>query len=307
MIPTHYGFVDTWECDENDHMNIQFYAAALHEADAHLRLALDLPPYDRPDSQVQTQIRTDHIRFLSELRAADPFTVVSAVVAADETALTVFHEMRHTATGHPAATMVSTWQHTHAGVATSWPEATHTRAKRLTAPLPDHARPKSAGITATPHGITLSDTTAHIETMKGQIRADECGIAGTMTTTGMLSRFSNAAAHVFLNAGLAMDELLAAHRGIVALEYHLTYLAPLHAGDPFTVKTHTRTVSGKVIGIGHCVFNSQTEKLCMIAQLSVVLMDLNARKISPLSADERKGFEKFLWPYEAAAHARTIT
>ena len=44
LIPTFTTAVNTWQCDENDHLNVQFYTEFGHEASAHLLSALGLGP-----------------------------------------------------------------------------------------------------------------------------------------------------------------------------------------------------------------------------------------------------------------------
>ena len=36
LIPTFSTAVNTWQCDENDHLNVQFYTEFGHQASVHL-------------------------------------------------------------------------------------------------------------------------------------------------------------------------------------------------------------------------------------------------------------------------------
>ena len=44
LIPTFSTAVNTWQCDENDHLNVQFYTEFGHEASPHLMASLGLGP-----------------------------------------------------------------------------------------------------------------------------------------------------------------------------------------------------------------------------------------------------------------------
>ncbi|MDX5365767.1 MAG: thioesterase, partial [Alphaproteobacteria bacterium] len=71
FLDTFRGTVNTWECDEVGHMNVQFYVARASDAAFYLRHALGLSP-----SHVKVERRAmvaieEHIRFHRELRAGD--------------------------------------------------------------------------------------------------------------------------------------------------------------------------------------------------------------------------------------------
>ena len=56
LIPTFTTAVNTWQCDENDHLNVQFYTEFGHEASAHLLAELGLGP--RAQSAAGLEVRT---------------------------------------------------------------------------------------------------------------------------------------------------------------------------------------------------------------------------------------------------------
>lgn len=47
LTPTFSTAVNTWQCDENDHLNVQFYTQFGHEASTHLLAQLGLGPRAR--------------------------------------------------------------------------------------------------------------------------------------------------------------------------------------------------------------------------------------------------------------------
>ena len=44
-LVTQRGFVNTWECDENEHLNVQFYFARFADAAAHFLVGRGLAPF----------------------------------------------------------------------------------------------------------------------------------------------------------------------------------------------------------------------------------------------------------------------
>ena len=75
MIETYRSIAHAWECDSVDHFTTAYYFAAFGSAHWHLaqRLGLDL---------AKLEIRSCRTRFLRELRAGDPYHIVSGVLAA---------------------------------------------------------------------------------------------------------------------------------------------------------------------------------------------------------------------------------
>ena len=76
MIPCYYGSVNRWECDENDHLNVRFYAQKVHQA---------LIAFTREVAAEQSRsvrVTGQHIRFVAEARIATPLRVDCALLAA---------------------------------------------------------------------------------------------------------------------------------------------------------------------------------------------------------------------------------
>ena len=67
------SFVNRWECDENDHLNVQFYFSRFEEADRQFRLLCGLS-----ETLVGAR-RVRHVRYHKELRTGDLITVHSSV------------------------------------------------------------------------------------------------------------------------------------------------------------------------------------------------------------------------------------
>ena len=85
LIPTFTTAVNTWQCDENDHLNVQFYTEFGHEASAHLLAELGLGPRAQRAAALDVRAASDHIRYLREFREVDPVEVLSAPVEVGDT------------------------------------------------------------------------------------------------------------------------------------------------------------------------------------------------------------------------------
>jgi len=88
LIPTFTTAVNTWQCDENDHLNVQYYTEFGHEASAHLLHHLGLGPRAQAALGLNIQANEDHIRYLREFRVIDAVEVRSAPVEVGAHSLT---------------------------------------------------------------------------------------------------------------------------------------------------------------------------------------------------------------------------
>ncbi|MEP2436118.1 MAG: thioesterase family protein, partial [Roseibium sp.] len=97
---TLFSFVNRWECDENDHLNVQFYFSRFEEADRQFQLLSGLS-----DAVVGAR-RVRHVRYHKELRTGDLIAVKSFIAFDGPHMLTVVHELRNSGTGDLAATAI---------------------------------------------------------------------------------------------------------------------------------------------------------------------------------------------------------
>lgn len=97
MIETYRGIVHAWECDSVDHFTTAYYFAAFGSADWHLQQRLGLGP-------AALQLRSGQTRFLRELRAGDPYHIVSGVLATDVGSARLGHQLFNSETSELCAT-----------------------------------------------------------------------------------------------------------------------------------------------------------------------------------------------------------
>src|SRR5262245_53022488 len=97
--------VNTWQCDENDHLNVQYYTEFAHEASAFLLHRLGLGPRAQRAAGSIARVEEDHIRYLREFRIVDPIEVRSAPIEVGTHSCVVYHEVRNPADDTLAATV----------------------------------------------------------------------------------------------------------------------------------------------------------------------------------------------------------
>ena len=296
LTETGRGFVNAWECDENAHYNVQFFAAQKDDAQAHFRLALGLSPLNLPDSQLHVSTVYDHIRFHGELRVADMFAIKSGIVDWQDTTCVVYHEMRDVSTGQLSATYTSRWDHMNAATGTPepWSGGCRTLAEQFRVDLPDNAQPRSTGRDGPIPDLTLQEAEDKglMSTYRGTVLPGDCDASGFMTTRYYVARFSDSAAHVWNQVGVDFTQGYQRGLGTVAVEDFISYRRPLRAGDAIVLKSFVRHVGRKTMSFSHLVFNAASGRIAATVEVTVVLMDLTQRKATEFDAGLRSQLEK---------------
>ncbi len=100
MIETYRSIVHAWECDSVDHFTTAFYFAAF--GSAHWRLAHRLGL-----ESAKLETRSCQTRFLRELRAGDPYHIVSGVLAASPASFG--HQLYNSETSELCAALAQTF------------------------------------------------------------------------------------------------------------------------------------------------------------------------------------------------------
>jgi acyl-CoA thioester hydrolase len=98
LIPTFTAAVNAWQCDENAHLNVQFYTGSAHEASAHLMAALGFGPRAQASYGLTLCENVCKLHYLSEFRVIETIETIevrSAPVELGEHHLLVYHEVRN--------------------------------------------------------------------------------------------------------------------------------------------------------------------------------------------------------------------
>jgi acyl-CoA thioester hydrolase len=283
LRPTYATAVNTWQCDENDHLNVQFYTEFGHEASAHLLTSLGLGRRAQAAAGLSVQATSDHIRYLREFRVIDPVAVSSAPVEVGERHLIVYHEVRNSGDNALAATV-----RRHMLSDKPWPASFRAAAESARIELPAAAKPRGVTGVALPE-IALADAAGIglIEVGRGTVKPFECDENGEMLPRHQTGRYSEGAPIVWNRMGFDRAAMQERQEGSVVVEMMQYYRRPLSPGDALIVMSGLADHSDKIIRLAHFLFEAETGTLAACAEAVGVKFDQKARKVMAFSERER--------------------
>ncbi len=283
LIPTFSTAVNTWQCDENDHLNVQFYTEFGHEAQAHLMASLGLGPRAQRAAGLTLDPAWDHVRYLREFRAVDAVAVLSAPIEIGERHLLAYHEIRNSSDGKVAATM-----RRRITSDAPWPAPFRARAEAARRALPANAGPRSVGKRALPD-LVLADAarTGLIDIGRTVITPAECDERGQFLPHHQFGRYSDGAPMLWNHLGFDRSAMQERGEGSVVVEMLNHYRRPLHAGDLLVVMSGLASFSDRVLTFTHFLFEAETGTLAACAEAIGMKFDQKIRKIMTFSTEDQ--------------------
>jgi acyl-CoA thioester hydrolase len=280
LFLSYRGSVNSWECDENDHLNVRCYVEkhwqTLLGAARALNLSID-------PEQMLKHVSVQHLRFLQESRLATPLSGYAGVVAAKAGHVDVLTQLCHSFTEDVLCTCVHRIAHVSA------PD---------TIPLPTHAQPRGVTDADLPYGSLTFTTTAQYGFFPiglGFVSADECVPDGVLKIHNYMARLSDGMPHLWaMLQGEESDASAKANEGGAVLEYRMRYHQPLLASQRFAIHSGLLKVAPKVQNFAHLFFNADNGALCVSAEAAAVRMDLVARKAIMLSPDRLANMKRHI-------------
>lgn len=286
------GFVNTWECDEMGHMNVQFYMAKLDEGLEHMRVALGLPSAAAPEGPLALRVTGNHVRFLAEQRASDVLAVRGGVSQADESALTVYSEMVNPASSRVAATFQSRLKgwNLRTGGSSALPASVLARAEQLHCETPEHGGARGVTLLPPMPEFTLGEARelGLIEIYRGTVVPKHCDVNGWNALQHYAGRVSDGAPHLWLALGLDRQKMLEIGHGVAVVEFSWRHDPPLRAGDTVVAASGVLDVGRKTITLRHCLFDGASGALIGVSEAVAVALDLKTRRAVELRDDERE-------------------
>jgi acyl-CoA thioester hydrolase len=283
LIPTFTAAVNTWQCDENDHLNVQYYSEFGHEASAHLLGSLGLGPRARRAAELALSVAQDHIHYLREFRVVDPVEVRSAPVELGERHLTAYHEIRNPAEDRIAATFTRRIVSDRA-----WPPAFRARVEAARIALPAVARPRSVGRLALPD-LALADVerVGLIEIGRTTVTPAECDEQGEFLPHHLFGRYSDGAPFLWNHLGFGRAAMQERGEGTVVVETLNHYRQPLRAGDLLVVMSGLAAFTEKVLLFAHFLFEAEAGTLAACAEGIGMKFDQKARKSMAFTVEDQ--------------------
>jgi acyl-CoA thioester hydrolase len=298
MIEVARSAVQTWECDQMGHMNVQFYVAKAGEGLTALAAALGLSPRAQRSDLAALFPREHHIRFHRELRPSAPFAVTAGVIDTRSEGLILYEEMHNVANATLTATFVTRaeWCDVEHRGGLPLPVNAIAKAPPLTVDLPPHGRPRGLDLAPPRPAPKLNGPVAErmMTTLRGAVPHEHCDAQGFMTTRHYIGRISDAIPNLL--AQTRGHDRTSGSVGGAALEYRIVYRSPARGGDLLVVKSGLKSVSAKTYVWCHWLFDGETGDCLATAEAVAVPLDLTERKAIEIPADMRAHLESLVLP-----------
>lgn len=299
-IETHRSTVNAWECDENLHMNVRFYALRAMEGLAFLSSSMGMPGAFK-DRATSTLVPLDmHIRFLKEAHQGAPLSMRGGIVALRDDEAITYQELAH-AGGMPAATFTTRVAHAEPKDLRrfAWSEKTKARAAALACTPPAHGLPRSVSTETAPSDPTIARADKIGAPVVGRVAVtpDHCDPFGRMRMELFLGRVSDAVPNLLAEwreetAKIASEsDGVAKAAGGAVLEYRLCPRRWPRAGDLIEVRSGVVEVAEKTNRLVHWLLDPVTGEAWCTAEAVAVTFDLLTRKTIPIPPAQRAAME----------------
>jgi len=140
-------------------------------------------------------------------------------------------------------------------------------------------------------------------TYRGAIYPWHCDHMGHMNVMWYVGKFDEATWHLLALMGFTPEYLKTQHRGMAAVEQHLTYRSELRAGDLITIYSQALEVRDKTIRFAHEMKRQDSRLVAATTTLIGVQMDTILRKSAPIPAEIRARIESMVADPKAAGHS----
>jgi acyl-CoA thioester hydrolase len=295
MFEVYRGSANTWECDEMGHMNVRFYVARMMEGLAEFAALAGMPDAFRERGQSTLRPRDQHIRYLREARAGEPFVMHAGVLDVREDSVLLYQQIDH-ASGEVCATLRTWVDHVDLGNERAFPWSAGARAFLQAAACEPPARlaPRSLDPAiaplASPRLARCDDLGAPL-IGRGVIRPDQCDHRGWMFPEFVQGRVSDSVGHLLRTwrektAPATSPSGKAVRVGGAVVEARIVYRRWPRAGDRYVIRTGLAYAAEKTHSLVHWMMDPERGDAWATTQVVAVSFDLDARKIIPAPTDQ---------------------
>ena len=261
---THRAFVNTWECDENDHLNVQFYLKRFDEAARIFGIVTGTGTVDQPLP------KTRHVRYHNELRPCALTRISTSRISNGTFAGWVVHRLEDKSLNRLAATAVDTPGAIGGEAGVDAADVDYALPRGLP---DDHLRPRLAEAVLQSGGLV-----AH----RSIVTPAECDETGRMSQQFYVYRFTDAAPHVWENYGIGEPWLTANGYGRAAVEMKITHHEAARSGDMLFIYSRAERAGRKTIKLRHDVIREIDQTPIASSEVLALILDLKTRKSVPL-------------------------
>ena len=291
LLDTVRGSVQTWECDMNGHMNVQFYIAHAMDGLRVLGQTLGIGPDYQRDLGAGLLPVEQHIRYHRERHPGDPFCIRTGILAAKLEQLQVVQEMRSIPDDSLIATFVShvQLQDLRSRDTIHLPPAALETAASYQVELPEHAAIRGVSSAPLRRRPTLQEATelGLLSTQTSIVSQHEDDGFGHMSIQGFMARVSDA--YPVLMASIPAFQHIDQHGlGGAALEYRFSYYQVPQVNDIVTIRSGVSGVASKTYNFCHWLFDAASTACLATAEVVAIPLDLKTRRAVALPEENRR-------------------
>ena len=283
------GSVNTWECDENGHLNVRFYVARAAEGLVGLAAAMGMEGAFRSGADATLLIKEQHIRFLREARPGAALHMLAGVISIGPDEARVLQLLFHSRTGELAAAFQTVVAHvtSREGRTFPWSRRTLSLAETLTMAVPERAAARSVRLDPVVSGASLAqaDRLGLVRLGAGAFGAADVDVFGRMRPEMFIGRVSDGVPRLREVVGDAGDP--PPNMGGAVVEYRLVHLDWPRAGDRFEIRSGLVGLVGNAQRIVHWMLDPVSGKAWGSAEAIAVRLDLAARRMIPIDEEGR--------------------
>lgn len=264
MIEIHRSFVNTWECDENRHMNVRFYIRRFEEGAA-VFLAGHAGEGRHP------VLRHRHVRYHRELLEGESTVTMAAFPNNGPLKGHLVQVLREISTGEICATSLDCFDDLE------------------TAPIAPDAEAAEA---ASPRGLAAGDCEAdnpgflaeHMKARKAlainyMVAAEaDRDAEGRLRTDRIVGCFSDGASHIWEHAGITTGWLNANSNGRVSVEMKVQPVGSIAAGEALELVSRVADQKGRTFRLVHTLRSVADGRVAARGEACCLVMNLESRR-----------------------------
>ncbi len=290
MIELARNAVQTWECDQMGHMNVQFYVEKATQGLAALGVHLGLGPRFVRSEGARLFARDHHVRFLREQRPGAPFWLRGGVLEVHDYSLRIYQEMVATASGEVAATFTADVEllDEFTREMKPLPAKAKEKANALLIELPAHGAARGLTLYDPRPAPSLKDAEGlgMVHTYQGEVQAPQCDTQGRLSTRHFMGIVSDSIPNLLAQTR-GDDRSKTPSVGGAALEYRFIYRGHPAAGDVLALRSGLKEVGNKTYTWCHWLFDVESGKAVATAEAVAIALDLETRKSIPIPDEMR--------------------
>lgn len=285
LISCYRGSVEAWECDQMEHMNVQFYSTKAAAAFSHLQQALGLSPARIRLEQQALRFTTLRIQYKSEMRLGGLMHGLAGIRAVDGDTVTGFIHLFDSAKEVVSGVFEFTaaYKDLTNDQQLTLPDDVRQAALALQNDHADQYRPQPLKTQILP----AKPLDHMFETNRTAVDVWECDAFGNIELQYIIARFSDAASHIMQHVGMTRQMQKDRNLGSAALDYYTEFHRPIRKAASLYLKSGLLERMDKTFVFGHHMINCDTDEIVNSTTVLGCYFDMSARKAVRLPEEYR--------------------